>query len=45
MTTAFDARLGPAAEAPVKPHLDKPLDVRLALILLAVLALGLFYMA
>ena len=29
----------------MKPHLDKPLDVRLALILLAVLALGLFYMA
>ena len=31
--------------APVKPHLDRPLDIRLALILLAVLALGLFYMA
>src|SRR5271169_3235712 len=45
MSTAFDARLGPAAVAPVKPHLDKPLDIRLALILLAVLAGGLFYMA
>ena len=45
MSAAFDARLGPAAAAPVKPHLDRPLDIRLALILLAVLALGLFYMA
>jgi inorganic phosphate transporter, PiT family len=45
MSTAFDARLGPAAVAPVKPHLDQPLDIRLALILLAVLAGGLFYMA
>ena len=45
MSAAFDARLGPGAEAPVKPHLDHPLDIRLALILLAVLALGLFYMA
>jgi inorganic phosphate transporter, PiT family len=45
MSAAFDARLGPAAVAPVKPHLDRPLDIRLALILLAVLALGLFYMA
>ena len=45
MSTAFDARFGPAAVAPVKPHLDKPLDIRLALILLAVLAGGLFYMA
>ncbi len=45
MSAAFDARLGPTAEAPVKPHLDHPLDIRLALILLAVLALGLFYMA
>jgi PiT family inorganic phosphate transporter len=45
MSAAFDARLGPRAEAPVKPHLDRPLDIRLALILLAVLALGLFYMA
>jgi PiT family inorganic phosphate transporter len=45
MSAAFDARLGPAAIAPVKPHLDRPLDIRLALILLAVLALGLFYMA
>src|SRR5271169_2938907 len=45
MSAAFDARLGPAAVAPVKPHLDHPFDIRLALILLAVLALGLFYMA
>ena len=45
MSAAFDARLGPNAAAPVKPHLDRPLDIRLALILLAVLALGLFYMA
>ena len=45
MSAAFDARLGPRAEAPVKPHLDHPVDPRLALILLAVLALGLFYMA
>jgi PiT family inorganic phosphate transporter len=45
MSAAFDARLGPAAEAPVKPHLDHPVDPRLALVLLAVLALGLFYMA
>src|SRR5271165_6393681 len=45
MSTAFDARLGPAAAAPVKPHLDHPMDIRLALGILAVLAGGLFYMA
>ena len=45
MSASLDARLGPAAAAPGKPHLDRPLDIRLALILLAVLALGLFYMA
>jgi PiT family inorganic phosphate transporter len=45
MSAAFDARLGPAAEAPVKPHLDHPVDPRFALGILAVLALGLFYMA
>ena len=45
MSTAFDARLGPQAVAPVKPHLDHPVDPRLALGILAVLALGLFYMA
>ena len=45
MSAAFDARLGPSAAPPVKPHLDHPLDIRLALILLAVLAGGLFYMA
>ena len=47
MTAAanFDARLGPARRAPVKPHLDQPVDIRVALGILAVLALGLFYMA
>ncbi len=45
MSAAFDARLGPAAIAPVKPHLDHPVDPRFALGILAVLALGLFYMA
>ena len=45
MSAAFDARLGSHAEAPVTPHLNKPLDPRFALGLLAVLALGLFYMA
>ena len=37
--------LGPAATAPVKPHLDHPVDPRFALGILAVLAFGLFYMA
>jgi inorganic phosphate transporter, PiT family len=45
MSAAFDARLGPRAEAPVKPHLDHSVDPRFALGILAVLALGLFYMA
>jgi PiT family inorganic phosphate transporter len=45
MATAFDARRGPDAAAPVKAHLDHPLDIRFALAILAVLALGLFYMA
>ena len=45
MSAAFDARLGPAAVAPVKPHLDRPVDPRFALGILAVLAFGLFYMA
>ena len=45
MSAAFDARLGPHLAAPVKPHLDRPLDIRFALAILAVLALGLFYMA
>ncbi len=45
MTAAFNDRLGPTAAAPVKPHLDHPMDIRLALGLLAVLAGGLFYMA
>ena len=45
MSAAFDARLGPAATAPVKPHLDHPVDPRFALGILAALAFGLFYMA
>jgi PiT family inorganic phosphate transporter len=45
MSAAFDARLGPGAAAPVKPHLDHPVDPRFALGILAVLALALFYMA
>jgi inorganic phosphate transporter, PiT family len=45
MARTFDARLGPHAAAPVKPHLNQPLDIRFALGILAVLALGLFYMA
>ena len=45
MSAAFDARLGPHAEAPVKPHLNQPVDPRFAFGILAVLALGLFYMA
>jgi inorganic phosphate transporter, PiT family len=45
MSAAFDARLGPHAEAAVKPHLNQPADPRFALGILAVLALGLFYMA
>ena len=45
MSAAFDARLGPSAAVPVKPHLDHPVDPRFALGILAVLALGLFYMA
>jgi inorganic phosphate transporter, PiT family len=45
MSAAFDARLGPGAAAPVKPHLNQPVDPRFAFGILAVLALGLFYMA
>jgi inorganic phosphate transporter, PiT family len=45
MSAAFDARLGPHAEAPATPSIHKPMDPRFALGLLAVLALGLFYMA
>jgi inorganic phosphate transporter, PiT family len=45
MSASLDARLGPHAEAPVTPHLHKPMDPRFALGLLAVLAIGLFYMA
>ncbi|HEY5203488.1 MAG TPA: inorganic phosphate transporter [Roseiarcus sp.] len=45
MSAAFEARLGPHAEAPVKPRLNTPIDPRFALGILAVIALGLFYMA
>jgi len=45
MSATLDTRLGPPSASPAKPHLDHPLDIRLALILLAVLAGGLFYMA
>jgi inorganic phosphate transporter, PiT family len=45
MSAAFDARLGPHAEAPASPLLHKPVDPRFVLGILAVLALGLFYMA
>jgi inorganic phosphate transporter, PiT family len=45
MSAAFDVRFGPHAGAPVKPHLNQPVDPRFALGILAVLALGLFYMA
>ncbi len=37
--------LGPHAEAPASPLLHKPMDPRFALGILAVLAIGLFYMA
>jgi len=43
-TQLHTSSAGPGA-APVKPHLDHPLDFRVALIFLAVLAGGLFYMA
>ena len=42
--TSFQGRRAAPAQ-PFKPHLDRPLDIRLALILLGVLAGGLFYMA
>ena len=47
MTAATDLhdRLSGAGGASAKPHLNQPMDIRLALILLAVLAGGLFYMA
>jgi inorganic phosphate transporter, PiT family len=45
MSASLDARLGPGASAPVRPHLDHPVDPRFALGILAVIALGLFYMA
>ena len=47
MTAATNIQTPVAAPhaAAVKPHLDQPVDIRLALGILAVLALGLFYMA
>src|ERR1700735_5244509 len=41
----FALRPARPAKAPSKPHLHKPMDPRFALGILAVLALGLFYMA
>ena len=35
MSATFDARLGPRAAAPATPRLDRPLDIRFALVLLA----------
>jgi len=45
MTVVTDVQSPLSAPTPVKPHLDRPLDFRLALIYLAILAGGLFYMA
>ncbi|RBP03550.1 PiT family inorganic phosphate transporter [Roseiarcus fermentans] len=45
MTAATDIATPQAAPAAGKPHLDHPMDIRLALGILAVLAGGLFYMA
>src|SRR5208283_5436322 len=45
MSTATDLSTPQAAPASGKPHLDHPMDIRLALGILAVLAGGLFYMA
>jgi PiT family inorganic phosphate transporter len=45
MTAATNLSTPAAAPASGKPHLDHPMDVRLALGILAVLAGGLFYMA
>ena len=36
MSAAFDARLGPHADAPAKVNLHRPMDPRFALVLLAV---------
>ena len=45
MSASLDARLGHAEAAAAAPSIHKPMDPRFALGLLAVLALGLFYMA
>jgi PiT family inorganic phosphate transporter len=45
MTAATDYQRPAASAAPVKPHLDHAVDPRAALIFLAILAGGLFYMA
>jgi len=45
MTAATDISTPQAAPSAGKPHLDHPMDIRLALGILAVLAGGLFYMA
>ena len=45
MTAVTDVSTPQAAPSSGKPHLDHPMDIRLALGILAVLAGGLFYMA
>ncbi len=45
MTAVSDVSTPRAAHSSGKPHLDHPMDIRLALGILAVLAGGLFYMA
>jgi PiT family inorganic phosphate transporter len=45
MTAAADFSTPKAAPPQGKPHLDHPLDIRAALLFLAILAGGLFYMA
>ncbi len=45
MTAATNFQSPQAAVAPVKPHLDRPIDMRAVVIFLAILAGGLFYMA
>ena len=45
MTAVTDVSTPKAAPSSGKPHLDHPMDIRLALGILAVLAGGLFYMA
>src|SRR5271166_5522692 len=45
MTAVTDIHNRLGGDKPVKPHLDHPMDIRLALGILAALAGGLFYMA